>query len=297
MAMQLAPSEFIAHSTVRIEVELNDGKRGTGTGFFFRFADEQDRHVPAIVTNKHVVEGAVSGRFHLTTADAEGNVVYSTHEVFSFDDFQRYWVPHPEAEVDLCAMPIAPILEKGHQSGKQLFYAPLDMTLIPSAKDLADLTAMEDILMAGYPNGIWDEKNNMPVLRRGVTATHPNLDWNGKPEFLIDAACFPGSSGSPVFLFNVGGYAHKSGGMVLGTRVKLLGVLYAGPQHTVEGEIRIVKVPTLERPVSVSAIPNNLGIVVKARKLEAFEDFFRSKLQTEAKPTNGVQVTPTSWQT
>jgi len=294
MATQLAPSEFIAHSTVRIEVELTDGKRGTGTGFFFRFAVEQDRHVPAIVTNKHVVEGAARGRFHLTTADAEGNPVYSTHEVFTFEGFQRFWVPHPEDEIDLCAMPIAPILERANESGKRLFYAPLDMTLIPSAKDLAELTAMEDILMAGYPNGIWDEKNNMPVLRRGVTATHPNLDWNGKPEFLIDAACFPGSSGSPVFLFNVGGYAQKSGGMALGTRVKLLGILYAGPQHTVEGEIHIVKVPTLERPVSVSLIPNNLGIVVKARKLQAFEDFFRSKLQAESKPDNGVQAMPTS---
>lgn len=294
MALQLAPSELIAHSTVRIEVEVADGKRGTGTGFFFRFAQEQERHVPVIVTNKHVVEGAVRGRFHLTTADAEGNPVYTTHEVFSFEGFQRFWFPHPEAEVDLCAMPIAPILEKANQSGKKLFYVPLDITLIPSANDLAELTAMEDILMAGYPNGIWDEKNNMPVLRRGVTATHPNLDWNGKPEFLIDAACFPGSSGSPVFLFNVGGYAQKSGGMALGTRVKLLGILYAGPQHTVEGEIRIVKVPTLERPVSVSSIPNNLGIVVKARKPQAFEDFFRSKLQAEAKPDNGVQATPAS---
>lgn len=294
MATQLAPSEQIAHSTVRIEVELADGRCGTGTGFFFRFANEQDRHVPAIVTNKHVVEGAVRGRFHLSTADAEGNPIYSTHEVFSFDGFQRYWVPHPDSEIDLCAMPIAPILETARQSGKRLFYVPLDMTLIPSTNDLGELTAMEDILMAGYPNGIWDEKNNMPVLRRGVTATHPDLDWNGKPEFLIDAACFPGSSGSPVFLFNVGGYAKKSGGMAIGTRIKLLGVLYAGPQHTVEGEIRIVKVPTLDRPVSVSTIPNNLGIVVKARKLDAFDDFFRSKLQAEAKPNNGVQATPES---
>jgi hypothetical protein len=81
---------------------------------------------------------------------------------------------------------------------------------------------------------------------------------------------------------------------VVGTRIKLLGILYAGPQHTVEGEIRIVKVPTLDRPVSVSTIPNNLGIVVKARKLDAFEDFFRSKLQAEAKPNNGMQATPAS---
>ena len=292
MPAPLAPSEQIAHSTVRIEVETADGKRGTGTGFFFRFADEGGKHVPVIVTNKHVVDGAVRGRFHLSTADADRNPVYSEHEVFDFDGFQELWIPHPENEIDLCAMPIAPILERGYLAGKRLFFVPLNMSLIPSSEDLAELTAMEDILMAGYPNGIWDQRNNMPVLRRGVTATHPNLDWNGRPEFLIDAACFPGSSGSPVFLFNLGGYPSKTGGMILGSRVKLLGVLYAGPQHTVEGEIRIVKVPTRERSVAVSTIPNNLGIVVKARKLDAFESLFRTKLAEEAKPNHGLQATP-----
>lgn len=294
MPAPLAPSEQIAHSTVRIEIEAADGKRGTGTGFFFSFATQGDKHVPALVTNKHLIEGAVRGRFHLSTADKDGNPVYSAHEVFAFDGFQQFWIPHPEEDIDLCVMPIAPILERANQAGKRLFFVQLDMSLVPSAEDLAQLTAMEDILMAGYPNGIWDEKNNMPVLRRGVTATHPNLDWNGKPEFLIDAACFPGSSGSPVFLFNLGGYAAKTGGMVIGSRLKLLGVLYAGPQHTIEGEIRIVKVPTMERPVAVSTIPNNLGIIVKARKLEAFDNLFRAKLAEEAKSNHGLQATPAS---
>lgn len=294
MAAPLAPSEQIAHSTVRIEVETADGKRGTGTGFFFSFANESGKYVPVIVTNKHVVEGAVRGRFHHSTADPDGNPVYSEHEVFTFEGFQGFWVPHPEVDIDLCAMPIAPILERANQTGKRLFFVQLEMSLVPSSDDLAQLTVMEDILMAGYPNGIWDQKNNMPVLRRGVTATHPNLDWNGKPEFLVDAACFPGSSGSPVFLFNLGGYAAKTGGMVIGPRLKLLGVLYAGPQHTVEGEIRIVKVPTLDRPVAVSTIPNNLGIVVKARKLEAFETLFRNRLAEEAKLNHGLQPTPAS---
>lgn len=52
--------------------------------------------------------------------------------------------------------------------------------------------------MVGYPDGIWDEFNNQPIVRRGITATHPKNDFNGKGEFLIDAVCFPGSSGSPV---------------------------------------------------------------------------------------------------
>src|SRR5216683_6118838 len=72
MADILMPSEQLAYSTVRIECQLADGTVGTGTGFFFRFLDDADRHVPAIVTNKHVIVGAQQGRFHLTVADESG---------------------------------------------------------------------------------------------------------------------------------------------------------------------------------------------------------------------------------
>ena len=59
--------------------------------------------------------------------------------------------------------------------------------------------------------------------------------------------------------------------LVMGSRIKLLGVLYAGPQHTIHGDIKVVTVPTLQKPVSVAAIPINLGVVIKAEQLNAFE--------------------------
>ena len=131
--------------------------------------------------------------------------------------------------------------------------------------------------MIGYPNGIWDEINNLPVFRKGITATHPAKNYNGRDEFMIDAACFPGSSGSPVLLYNLGSYARKDGGTVIGTRIKFLGILYAGPQHTATGEIKIVPVPTQNVPVAVSRIPNNLGNVIKSKKLLDFEEIFEKQ--------------------
>lgn len=282
MSPPLSLSEQLAHSTVRIEIETVAGCKGTGTGFFYRFADQGDKHIPVIVTNKHVIEGAQRGRFNVTLADEEGNPTYGNPEVYTFEGFTQFWTPHPDPTIDLCAMPIAPLLMAAEQAKKKLFYVSLDKSLIPSTPELADMTAMEDITMVGYPNGIWDEKHNMPVFRRGITATHPNLDWNGNPEFLIDAACFPGSSGSPVFLFNLGGYATKSGGMVIGpSRVKLLGILYAGPQHTVTGEIKIIKVPIVDKPIAVSSIPNNLGMVIRANKLGDLDELFAKRLKDE----------------
>jgi hypothetical protein len=264
---ELSAAEQLAHSTVRIETDT-----GTGTGFFYRMAvEENGQHIPVIVTNKHVIAGSSKGQFLISRADPQGLPDLTRHETYVFENFPSHWFPHPVDGIDLCAMPIAPILVGAQKAGVSLFFRALDSTFIPTRDELHELSPVEDITMIGYPNGLWDRVHNMPIFRRGITATHPRLDWNGKPEFLIDAACFPGSSGSPVFLYNQGGYFSKGGLMLGAGRLKILGVLYAGPQHTVTGEIQIVTVPTVDKPVAFSTIPNNLGMVVRATALNELE--------------------------
>jgi hypothetical protein len=275
MPQMLSPSEQLTYSTARIECETPDGP-SSGTGFFYRFLDDGERHLPAVVTNRHVVRGAKRGRFHLTLRGADGGPTPGRHLGIVLEDFANRWIGHPDASVDLSVMPIAPLLTQAQQAGHQFFFIALDNSLAPTPDDLRELTALEEIIMIGYPNGIWDSVNNMPIIRRGVTATHPNFDYEGRREFMIDAACFPGSSGSPVFLFNLGGWASRDGTFnVGGARIKLLGILYAGPQHTATGEIRIVDVPTTQQPLAISRIPNNLGLVIKSGRLTEFDDLLR----------------------
>lgn len=283
MSLNLLPAEQLAHSTVRIACRSVDGSVSTGSGFFFAFAKEQSRNVPAIVTNKHVVSGAVSGTFSLTLRGLDGGPLTGQHITIELDKFEQRWIPHPDAEVDLCVMPIAALLHEADAAGKRFFFVSLEDSLLPSPADLAELSVLEEVLMIGYPNGIWDAANNMPILRRGITATHPNLDYEGRKEFLIDAACFPGSSGSPVFLFNTGGWMDRKGNTMMGgVRVKLLGLLYAGPQHTATGEVRIVNVPTQQKAVAFSTIPNNLGLVIKAVRLREMDALIRAKVENGA---------------
>lgn len=272
---QLSAAEQLAHCTVRIETDV-----GTGTGFFYRMAPDQNNvvHIPVVITNRHVVVGAHKGQFLISHARPDGLPDLSVHETFVFGNFSQLWFAHPDNDVDLCAMPIAPILIRAREAGISLFFRALDATMIPTQEELEDLSPIEDITMVGYPNGLWDSVHNMPIFRRGILATHPRLNWNGKPDFLIDAACFPGSSGSPVFLFNEGGYISKGGLTLGGTRLKLLGILYAGPQHAATGEIQIVAVPIVDKPVAVTSIPNNLGIVVRATVIPELETGLLAKL-------------------
>lgn len=266
----LSLTEQLAYSTTRIEVITKDGV-GIGTGFFFRFLEKDGLNVPAIVTNKHVIRGAIKGSFLLSTVNVDGTPNNKNHIPVVLDNFEKLWLSHPNPNIDLVIMPIQPLLDEANKKGLKPYFISLDKNLLPSDEQLKELSAVEDILMVGYPIGLWDETNNYPLYRKGITSTHPFNDYNGKPEFLIDAACFPGSSGSPVFLSNIGNYVDKQGSTHIATRFYLLGVLYAGPQLKTTGEIVVVDIPTKKDTVVVSSIPANLGYVIKSKMLKDFD--------------------------
>ncbi len=59
-----------------------------------------------------------------------------------------------------------------------------------------------------------------------------------------------------------------------GDRLIFLGILYAGPQHNAKGEIEIVDVPVIQKPIAISRIPNNLGLIIKSERLIELEKKF-----------------------
>jgi hypothetical protein len=281
MPAKLTPSEALTYCTVRIECLLSNGQTGVGTGFFFAFLQDGNMSVPALVTNKHVVENAKEGRFLLHVAGQDGGPKLGSNITVKLDTFEQRWIPHPDSDTDLCIMPVAPLLHEANKQQRQVFFVPLDHNLIPTPAEVQEFAALEEIVMIGYPIGIWDSKNNMPVIRRGITATHVGIDYEGRQEFLIDAACFPGSSGSPVFLFSTSGHTMKSGGLSIGLRMKLLGILYGGPQYTAEGEVIAITIPTQKKVLAVSQIPINLGMCIKAQRILDFEPILKPLVEKE----------------
>src|SRR5690606_30221987 len=118
----------------------------------------------------------------------------------------------------------------------------------------------------------------LTLCRRGITATPIGIDFMREPKFLVDASVFPGSSGSPVFLYNSGSFAQKAGGTVIGSRVMFLGVIAAVFLQEDTGEIRIADAPTAAVPIAVIRHMINLGIVFKASTVQDVAKKILSKM-------------------
>jgi len=263
------PADQLLFTTVRIEIIKASGKGGAGTGFFYNHKLDDENTLPLIITNRHVVEGAIQGRFQLHESQGSDGDRKPSGSYFTIglDNFEKRWIGHPDPSVDLCVMPFQPLRISASQQGKEIYNITLDERVLYNDAQLAELSAVEELLMVGYPIGIWDSTNNLPLLRRGSTASHPALNFCGKPEFMIDAACFPGSSRSPVLLANFGSYSDKNGTLIAGSRIALLGVLDAGPQMNAEGQIIPKPIPTHFVPVSETKVMIHLGYVIRASEI------------------------------
>ncbi|WP_234733268.1 S1 family peptidase [Tellurirhabdus bombi] len=265
--------DMLTFTTVKITCQLKNGNTSSGTGFIFIIDYKGEHSIPLIITNKHVVKDADVGTMVFSTHDGSGEYIPKKHYTATILDFEKNWTPHPEPKIDLCAMPFAPIINEAVASGVHIYYRALTKDITPTAEQLADFDTMENIVMVGYPNGFSDTTNNKPILRRGVTATNPKINYCDDPYFLIDTAVFPGSSGSPVCIADPMGYASK-GNFMMDSRLLLIGVAFAVFLHNAQGKIIQVPINQVDLRV-ITGIPNNLGIVVRYDKIFDFERYFK----------------------
>jgi hypothetical protein len=270
MIEPVTPTEHLMYTTARIVGLDASGKEiRFGTGFFYQFpvADGDDRKIPIFVTNKHVINGTSKASFLAHTVSDGGKKPDGNIQVFS--DAQD-WIPHPNPQIDLCAAPMGGVM---NAAKPPLFLRFLDPSIVPSDEALQALSAVEDVLMVGYPNGLWDSANNYPLIRRGITASHPAVDFvvDGAATTVIDMACFPGSSGSPVILYSpLSSFDKKANTNIMGAgKLLFLGILFSGPTIESDGTIVIKDIPTVSQPVAQLRLMMNLGYIIKSKELAA----------------------------
>lgn len=271
-------AEQLFFTTVCIDTLTAQGGQGSGTGFFFGHK-VGDISYPFVVTNKHVVNGMQEGRFSfLKQKDGLPTLGDGFTLNIGAQDWSNMWFGHPDANVDIAICPLVPLQNfVKQQHGTDLFFRVVDTSMIPSEEQIRELDAVEPVTFIGYPNGVWDSKNLLPIARRGTTASPIEVDFEGTPRFLIDASVFGGSSGSPVFILNQGSFATKDGGFVVGSRFHFIGVVAAVFFRTHLNQIIPVPIPTQVQPMAKQQEMIDLGIVFKARTVvETIEAFLKT---------------------
>jgi hypothetical protein len=130
------------------------------------------------------------------------------------------WQEHPrhQSHVDVAALPIT---VPDHLRAFPLNELPFDEIRIEVSND---------VFILGYPRGI-AAAGRFPIWKRGSIASEPQLNPDGLPKILVDAATREGMSGSPVIAEFTGFHQDKPGEVSaedwIGTGRSFLG-LYSG---------------------------------------------------------------------
>src|ERR1700733_10125746 len=215
----MAINQIVA--TVSLVLQIKAGViLGTATGFFYSRNDQL-----FFVTNQHVVsdeaENVIPDSLQLRLHTDPNNVSASADfDIPLYDGTQRLWKihsTHPEADIAVIK------IDKQRIEGKFFVKSWSSQAFLPKQYPL---DPGEDIFIMGYPLGVYDTENNLPIFRNAMIASSYGVPFQGKPMFLTDANLHPGTSGSPVITKPKSTWVDDKGNtnLLTGTNYFLLGV-------------------------------------------------------------------------
>jgi hypothetical protein len=265
-------SQQLFFNTVRIEgYDKNHNLTSVGTSFVLSHKFENYGEELFLVSNKHVIKDVWEGYIYFTTLKDGEPDIGNPFFIKNSPGFEIGWFGHPRPEIDIAVCPISWQLDLIGKGGTKAFYMKVTSDIIPNTEELESYESIKEVIFVGYPNGIYDRKNYTPIMRKGTTATPIKLDYDGMPQFLIDASVFPGSSGSPVFTYE----ETYAGGMC---NIKLIGILSAVFFQTDVGSLELLPAPITNTPGVKIKQMIDLGVVLKSYLIkETIEEFWRQK--------------------
>ena len=263
-------SDAVLFNTVRIVCKTKNHSEGYGTGFYL-LDDRVDKQIPFLVSNKHVVQipdlASAELRFNLAdNNDLNQPLLGRTHGLI-FEDvtWNSRWFGHPDPNVDVAVMPLDGVAAQIYAATGHRPHAALTRASdVPSAEQEKTFSSQEPVTFVGYPNNVWDEVHNLPIARRGHTATPIFVDFNGQSKFLIDASVFGGSSGSPVLIMD-GSHVGPDGILVEERRFYFVGVVSSVYYRRDQYSVYPAPVPTVLGLATTTDQMVDIGVVQKAR--------------------------------
>lgn len=226
----MARIDALSTTSLYLKLYVNGQQLSTATGIVVR---NQERAY--LVTNWHVLSGrnTETGQPLSNTAALPDEVRIAHHLKDQLGTWRFHGEPLNKADGSPRWM--------AHHAGPNIDVAALELTNLPADVQLypfdlalanADMQihpAMP-ISVIGFPLGLRPNAF-FPIWKTGHIATDPELDYGGRPAFLIDATTREGMSGSPVVVRR-SDYIKNNGTQVIGGApcTRFLG-LYSGRIH------------------------------------------------------------------
>ena len=254
--------EQLLYTTLRIEcLDVNNKLFSIGTGFLLQRPVGEDKYKLYLISNKHVLCGADSIAISFSKVGDNGIDIGNIVRV-PINNIKNSIVSHPDPNVDIAILECTGLFI---MLPNQLYYKAVSYDMLATYNE-PELSVAQNIYFVGYPDDRYDAKNNLPLIRTGMIASHPKYDYNGSAVFIIDAQVFPGSSGSPVFIDLT--YENiKNGQIVLGKKdIKLLGIVSA----TMIRNNQLKSIQTENQLLTEEVL--GLGIVYKATAIKELID-------------------------
>jgi hypothetical protein len=116
--------------------------------------------------------------------------------------------PHPNGEVDVVVIDVLDLAAaalREHSESCQVGDPPICLETWPAISrehfpdaNRPQVSTGDDVIVLGYPRGLFDAYNKLPIVKRGLLITIWGIGYENLDAFLVEHRGFPGSSGSLV---------------------------------------------------------------------------------------------------
>lgn len=205
-------------ATTPIDIFKQDTLVGIATGFFIYINDEI-----FLVTCKHCIVDSekryhpdkIVIRLHLDINDLGRN---KREEIELYENGNPVWKEYTKGDLVM--------IEVNNKILENYYIACFTEESIIRKKDEIEIGT--HLLAVGYPKGIYDMVNNLPIGISAFLASKYGIWFDGEPCFLIDSYLPEGMSGSPILTAT--GFFKRS--ILVGTNYNFLVGILRGPLQT-----------------------------------------------------------------
>jgi hypothetical protein len=215
----------LSGTSVYLKLYFGETQLSTATGFIVEHVGKR-----FLITNWHVLSGRNPNTGKPLSANAGipdevriahhlkiglGNWRFQREALLNPDGSHR-WIEHPAGHaIDVVALELKDVPDDVQIYPFNLSLANVDLRLIPAMT----------ISVIGFPLGLRPNAF-FAIWKTGHIASDPDLPYEGRPAFLIDATTKGGMSGSPVVIRTAGPYQDSKGATIMrmGYVTKFLGV-------------------------------------------------------------------------